>query len=894
MSMWKKFLAVMAITGLLSAQSAFAADPVPGDGPSPYTPLISSAVVAPTTFNPSAGESTNLRVTVSQPSYIGVKVFKGESRTLVSTVVPSVLVQANTEKVISYNGKTGNQVLADGQYYFQVAATNVTGTTTEYNTKNFVIVSAPTPATDLKINGFDPSTTTYNPATGSLKFRYSLSDAPSKVTLVITDGAGNVVVTIVDTSLKKEGELSWDGKDSHGNQAPVGNYKATLTAEAGAKTASESENFSVVSSTPSVGAPEIKDLKVDPVSFKPAVQVTAISFTLVNDATVTLEIKSGATVVSTFSALATAGAKLAYWDGKDDTGKYLDNGTYTVVVTATNSLGTDTESTTVKIDYSDQIINSTILKNVHASPNPWDPSDDELTIEWEFAKDVNDFSLVAKEVGGSDEVELWDDEDMDKDEYELDWNGLDEDDEMIEEGSWELLFKADNDTVSYFVTVQYSQVAINSDLFVTKTPFDNSIGEFTYVVFRVDQTAKVTVEVTEGTKTKGIVTLMDEEEISKNKWIAVKWDGEDKDGDEVDEGNYRFRITAENPSNEDVKTFAYADVAVEEDELSNKTNATNDNITPVVVDKNASADDINAVIEYTIDDDAEVTVEIFKGSKSSNPEIVLEKNVSKSEGTYALYWNGRDEDNKKLDKNAKYSYRVTAKTEGSTSKTDKERGFFVISTEGTKTPIVVPVTPVTPVTPPPVIVKPVDCGFWDVDTSSEYCEAIAWAKDADIFEGNPSGAFKPYNFINRAEALKVTLKAFGVPILPDDYTNLGFADVEVGAWYMKFLRTGKFYGMVSGYAGTKMVEPAKEINRVELLKYAIEAAETVGGYDVPVCTAQYYSDTQVGAWYSDYICLAHDYNLYNTYAGYFYPGSKVMRGEVALLLYRLAQAGLLQ
>jgi len=893
--MWKKFLAVMAITGLLSAQSAFAADPVPGDGPSPYTPLISSATVTPSTFNPSVGETTTLKVTVSQSAYIGVKVYNSASRTLVSTVVPSVLVQANTEKAISYNGKTGNQALTDGQYYFQVAATNVAGTTTEYNTKNFVIVSTPQGTTLAFTAPFALSTTSFNPTAGaSLKFNYFLSKTPSEVSIVIDTIAGVNVLTISDAApTSKDGSLSWDGTINHGaTTVPAGNYKATFSAKSGAEEIhSQPVNFSVVYSTPSVGVPEIKDLKVDPISFKPTTQTTAISFTLVNDATVTLEIKSGTTVVSTFSAWATAGAKLAYWDGKDDTGKYLDNGTYTVVVTAVNTSGTDTESTTVKIDYSDQIINSTILKNVHASPNPWDPSDDELSIEWEFAKDVNDFSLVAKEVGGNDEVELWDDEDMDKDDYELDWNGLDEDDEMIEEGSWELVFKADNDTVSYFVTVQYSQVAINSDLFVTKTPFDNSIGEFTYVVFRVDQTSKVTVEVTESGKTKDIVTLMDEEEISKNKWTTVKWDGEDEDGDEVDEGNYKFKITAANPSNEDVKTFAYADVTVEEDEISSKTNATNDFITPVVVDKNASADDTNAVVEYTIDDDAEVTVEIFKGSKSSNPEIVLEKNVSKSEGTYVLYWNGRDEDGKKLDKNEKYSYRVTAKTEGSTNKTDKERGFFVVSTEGTK-------TPVTPVTPPPVVVppvvEPVDCGFWDVDTSSEYCEAINWVKDAGIFEGNPNGAFKPYNFINRAEALKVTLKAFSVSVLPDDYTNLGFSDVTVGAWYMKYIRTGKFYGMVNGYGGTTLVKPGEQINRVELLKYVMEASETVGGYDVPVCTAQYYSDTQAGSWYSDYICLAHDYNLYNTYAGYFYPGSQVMRGEVALLLYRLAQAGLLQ
>jgi len=795
--MWKKFLAVMAIVGTLAAQTAFAADPVPGGTPRANTPLV-SIEASPTTFNPSLGVMT-IKVTVSQDANVVVKVLDLKTGTMVAQPMPAQLVTTGS-KTVTYNGLSQGKPIADGSYVVQAIASNLNRTVNDDDEEYFTVVSSSTPETPFTFVSFALSTATFNPTKGILTFNYSLSKTPSEASVTIKTEAGADVVTISDAApTSKDGTLTWDGTINHGSTVVAdGKYTATFVASSGG---------SEVHSQP---AP----------------------FTIT---TATTPVLPG-------------------------------------------------------------VINSTILKNVFASPNPWDPSDEELEIEWELSKDVKDFSLVAKRWNSTmtdyvESIELWEDEDMDQDDYEFDWNGLDEDDEMIKEGNWDLVFKADNDTVHYSpIVVQYSQVAINSDLFVTKTPFDNSIGEFTYVVFRVDQASKVTVEVTKKGG-KRVETLMDEEEISKNKWTAVKWDGTDKDGDDVDEGSYQFKITAANVSNEDIKTYAYADVTVEEDEVSNKANATNDFITPVVVDKNSSEDSVNAVVQYTIDDDTEVTVEIFKGTKSSNPEIVLEKNVSKSKGTYVLYWNGRDEDGKKLDKNAKYSYRVTAKTEGSANKTDKERGFFVIGDSKTMTvepPVVNP-----PVVEPPVV-EPEDCGFWDVDESSEYCTAIAWVKDAGIFDGNPNGAFKPYNFINRAEALKVVLKAFDVPVLPDDYTNLGFADTITGSWYMKYLRTGKFYGMVSGYAGTKMVKPSEQINRVELLKYVLEAAETVGGYDVPVCTAKYYSDTQSGAWYSDYVCMAHDYNLYNTYAGYFYPGNKVMRGEVALLLYRLAQAGLLQ
>jgi len=774
--MLKKLMAVMAMVGLLSAQTAMA----DVTGPRTLTPLV-TITTSLSTFNPSVGESIRATVSVSQESTVVVKVINSQTGTTIAIPMPAQVVKVGETKAVTYNGLSNNSPIANGAYTIQAVARNIAGTSSGDDEEYFTITSG-TPATTLTLNSFSLSTTSFNPTTSSdLNFNYSLSKTPTEVSAVITKADGTAVATVTNTApTSATGTLSWNGKATNSTTlVAAGDYKVTFTAKAGTET----------------------------------VTSTAQSFSVV----------------------------------------------YSIVV-----------------------INSTILKGVTVDQNPWDPSDDELQIEWEFSEDVKDFSLIATDNSGH-ETELWDDEDMDEDDYEFNWNGLDEDDEMIEDGDLTLTFKADNDTVVYGMKVDYSEVKIYDDLFVTKDSFDNSIEEFSYVVFRVDQDADVTVEVLDGGK--DIVTLMDEEEVSKNKWVAVKWDGVDEDGDEVDEGDYEFKITATNTSNEDVETTAKIGVNVEEDELDSKTNATNDFITPVVVDKNSTSSD-TATIEYTIDDNAEVTIEIFEGSKSSNPEIVLAKNVSKKAGTYEVTWNGRDEDGKRLEKNTKYSYRVTAKTEGSTSKTDKERGYFVVGdlSSGSE------------VTPPdgPDPVDPEDCGFYDVSTSSEYCEAAAWAQEANIFDGNPDGTFRPYNFINRAEALKVTLKAFDLPILPNDYTNLGFSDVTVGSWYMPYLRTGKFYGMVAGYAGTTFVKPGETINRVELLRYVLEAAETVGGYDVPVCHSQYYTDTDSSAWYSDYVCLAHDYDLYNTYSGYFYPGNNVMRGEVALLLYRLNNAGLLK
>lgn len=769
--MWKKLLSILALVGMLSAQTASAA----GGGeidPVKIVPLVSSMTVSPSTINPSANEAATVTVSFSAQVYAYANLINSSTGSILDSVFSSQLFDANKTYTFTYTGLVDKKAVADGAYKVHLVAATPDHAKSSFVDRFLTITSTSIGA--LTVSSFTVTPTSFNPSVGELlDIQYTLSKTADTVKIDLVNSVNTVISTY--TAINEISEvLTWNGRDTDNKVVANGSYKAVLTATLGETIATKEAPFTVT------------------------------------------------------------------------TGK-----------------------------------TSTVIINISADPNPWDPSDEDLEINWELAKDVEDFTLVAKKVGSGKEIELTEDSELDSDEYKFEWNGLDGDDDYIVEGMWELLFTADKEEASYFVKVKYESPEIHDDMFVSKTPFDNSIDEFTYVVFRLDQKAEVTVDVMKGGKK--IDTLMDEEELNKNVWYAVRWDGTDDDSDEVDEGTYSFKVTAANVANDKVKSIKPINVKVEEDTVSSgKSNVTNDFIVPVIVEKTTTE---GAEISYKIDEDAEVTVAIYKGSKSSDAEIVLEKDVERSAGEYTVQWDGRDDNGKKLEKNVKYSYLVTAKTSGSSSKTDKERGYFVIGTEGT-----VGNEP----TPKP---KP-GCeytGFWDVSSSSPYCEAIAWVYDEGIFEGYPDGSFKQYNFINRVEALKVVLTAFGTPILPDDYTDLGWDDTIVGSWYMKYLRTGKFYGMVSGDKGTSFVRPDTEINRVEVLRYVIEAAEKVSmDLNAPACDSVYYSDVQPNVWYSDYICIAHDYDLFNTYSGYFYPGNKVTRGEVALLLYRLDQAGLLK
>jgi len=578
------------------------------------------------------------------------------------------------------------------------------------------------------------------------------------------------------------------------------------------------------------------------------------------------------------------------WDGTDDDGDEIEEGTWYIVFEADN----DEVRIPVIVDYDDDNdddddeVTATcgtekslgVIDDADVDDCTWDPTEDDLTITWELNDDVDDFTLTA-EKSGEDDVELMDEEDLDEDDYDFEWDGTDDDGDIIEEGTWYIVLEADDYKIRIPVRVSYDDdddddnnddVEI-SDIFVTKTSFDNDAGEFVYVVFRTEDDAEVTVDVFKGTKK--IDTLIDEEDLDGDVWHAVKWDGTDDDGDEVKEGDYKFKVTAEDGREKASKTV---NVEVAEDDIaSNKTNVTNDSITPVVIEKSTTT---GAQITYKIDDDAEVTVAIYKGDKTSGAEIVLENKKDKKAGTYTVKWDGRDDDDDRLSKDTKYSYLITAKVDGSSTKVDKERGYFVIGEAGSLGGT--------------TAYNCENAGFWDVSNTSPYCEAIVWAKSRGIITGYPGNYFKPYGYINRVEALAVALRAFSLPILSDNYTNLGFTDVTVGGWYMPYLRTGKFYGLVSGYGGTTLVKPASEISRVEILKFIIEAAEAAQNYEFPTCNSIYYSDSPLGAWYTKYVCVSHDYDLFTTYSGFFYPGIKATRGEVVLALYKLYQAGLLK
>lgn len=100
--------------------------------------------------------------------------------------------------------------------------------------------------------------------------------------------------------------------------------------------------------------------------------------------------------------------------------------------------------------------------------------------------------------------------------------------------------------------------------------------------------------------------------------------------------------------------------------------------------------------------------------------------------------------------------------------------------------------------------------FTDVSVDDWFAPYVEAAKDAGIVEGYEDGTFKPNEAINRAEALKILIEGgLGKSIILDEsrsvLANFGlstnpFPDVDMSAWYTKYVFYAYTHDIVGGYA----------------------------------------------------------------------------------------------
>lgn len=898
--MVKKFLSLLGVVSILSTMvvsTAFALDldtlvqtlvASPSKVTVGGTPMTATATVAETA-------STTVVAKIQTTATPAVDVVT------LTNVTFEACVSASCPVAIVWDGKKADGTYADdGNYKLSVTATDTDADTDTDTIDVSVFTPLTTPTLSLSKSTYDPG----DPAQTAVTVTYNVNKA-TNVTVYVKDGTATTAKTIdtFSTSANKDNNTStWNGtydtpSELNGKLVPAGDYYVTVEANDGTSTLTSTAQKVTVSYGYTL-APKITEYVVDPSSlaFDTDDETVTVSFNLDSSAVVTVAVYDAAgTLIYEPTVYESdeketdeiSGDREFEWDGEDSLGCLVSTGKYTVKTTARNANGVATVSTVLDVTSAGSkcISGSTKIRNVSMDPaSTWNPIEDKLELEWDIdTEDLSELTIQARK--GSQEVELYSESDPEKDEgYSFDWDGIDEDGEYVDTGSWKIVFlgldESGTTDVTYYVEktikVEYDKPSID-DSFVTKSEIDPELDEGVYFAFILEDDANVDVEVLKNSSSK--VDLLEDERVDADKWYAVYWDGKDDDGDLFDnDDTFKIRLTAKSLGDEDIYSTVTDSIDLDTDDTSStKSNVINDVVLPPVV---ATSDDV--VLSFTLKSSAEVTVGVWEGtSTSGSADADLLTATQKSAGKYKYTWNLKDKNGNPASKGY-YSYKISAKKAGSTS-VEAESGKFYVGTVGEVwgEPSDEPVTPVVPVDDNDDNEE--GCGFADVSASNPNCVAIKWGKEQGVVAGNPDGTFDAYSKINRVEAVKMVLLAAKLGLLADDGTNLGWSDVRVGSWYVPYLKTGKAYGMVSGFAGTTLVKPNDDVTRAQILKLAYQAE----GGSVGTCSYSPYGDVAVSAWYAPYVCKSATDGLMETYGSDFQPNTAATRGEVMEALYRL-------
>lgn len=765
-------------------------------------------------------------------------------------------------------------------------------------------------------SNFDPSPKGGN--NDQLRITYNLtgniSSSQNVGNLEIVNPDGRVVKSFATDDSQKTATFTWNGKDESNNMlVGPGIYMASLKISGGASTISDNRNFTVAYNNNS--APNITNFSLSSTTFDSVGEDISIEFNTEDDTFYTLEIRdSNNKLKSTLidDETYSDNSEIITWDGRTSSGSLLSEGSYKIVLTAINDYGVAVETKTASIVDSTQDVPSSNshINNIKCLPSvTFEPAEDE-EIECEFDVRVDLDDLVVYAIRGGEKIELEDFGSQDEEDgVSFTWDGSDEDDEYVEEGTWLIAIESELDSKNLVagknIKIEYNEPQID-EFFMSKKDIDPAQDDVTYAIFKLDEDGFIDLEILEGNKLDE--TVEEDYEVEKDQWYAIEVDLSDYDEDD----DIDIQLVAKSVENSSSKESEKISVDVNEDgDSSSRAEIHADIMSPIISDGENSFE-----LNFNIDDDADVSVVIHKGKSSSGTKVIELMDVRDQDaGDFSICWDGKDSKGKSLGEGY-YTYKITTDTGKEASKTgtfliDDDIGEIVGGADGgcgsndddddeednggdcSGGSVA-----------SGVIIEggnlncgsggsssgSVCAGFSDVSANSSYCTAIQWAKNEGVFVGYGDGTFKPFQAINRAEILKVILEAQNVSILSDDFGTQGFADVIRGAWYMQYIRTAKQLGIFSGDGGKNTARPESTVNRAEVLKLVFETLRVSKGFDIGTCSSSY-SDVESNAWYRNYACKAKDYALFGG-GNFLLPGSYSTRGEVAQVLYDLSKAGL--
>ena len=167
-------------------------------------------------------------------------------------------------------------------------------------------------------------------------------------------------------------------------------------------------------------------------------------------------------------------------------------------------------------------------------------------------------------------------------------------------------------------------------------------------------------------------------------------------------------------------------------------------------------------------------------------------------------------------------------------------------------------------------------------------EAITQLASRNIMTGNAEGAFNPDDLITRAEFISAAIRVFDML----DYDAVtGFIDVTRSDWYYHAVATAEQENLMSGYEdntfrGDNRIP--KDLMVVITANMLIEQMGYIVPADIEAELQRYLDREEIERWSEDGIALATQANiLIYRIDGLFAPQSTMIRGDAAIVLYRV-------
>ena len=166
--------------------------------------------------------------------------------------------------------------------------------------------------------------------------------------------------------------------------------------------------------------------------------------------------------------------------------------------------------------------------------------------------------------------------------------------------------------------------------------------------------------------------------------------------------------------------------------------------------------------------------------------------------------------------------------------------------------------------------------FFDLPNIDPDLPVFQYLKEKGVFLGS-DGFLYPDNILNRAEMVKIILKAFNRN--PDAGSQVPFTDIPHDAWYLRYIAKAYKIGMVSGHSDGTFL-PAHDINKAEFftMLYRLKGSSRTK-YNGE------FTDTTVDDWFALGAEFAYQNKLVS--GTEFLPGDAISRREAAKALYTL-------